>query len=123
MPSPTATSLSLLLETLLLKEAFWVKMNKKICGVGRETVEGKNLEHLGKKKSSQFTEANPESLSIENLIIIFLFPQLKKKSPMLTCSFVLRCMVSCFSCVQLFVTLWTLAHQAPLSMGFSRQER
>ena len=26
------------------------------------------------------------------------------------------------SCVQLFVTLWTAAHQAPLSMGFSRQE-
>ena len=31
-------------------------------------------------------------------------------------------MLSCFSCVQLFVTLWTVAHQAPLSMGFSRQE-
>ena len=27
-----------------------------------------------------------------------------------------------FSHVQLFVTLWTVAHQAPLSMGFSRQE-
>ena len=25
-------------------------------------------------------------------------------------------------CVQLFVTLWSLAHQAPLSMGFPRQE-
>ena len=24
--------------------------------------------------------------------------------------------------VQLFVTLWAVAHQAPLSMGFSRQE-
>ena len=31
-------------------------------------------------------------------------------------------MLSCFSCVQLFVTLWTIARQAPLSMGFSRQE-
>ena len=31
-------------------------------------------------------------------------------------------MLSRFSCVQLFVTLWTVAHQAPLSMGFSRQE-
>ena len=30
--------------------------------------------------------------------------------------------LSCFSCVQLFVTLWTVAHQAPLSMGFPRQE-
>ena len=27
-----------------------------------------------------------------------------------------------FSCVQLFVTPWTVAHQAPLSMGLSREE-
>ena len=27
-----------------------------------------------------------------------------------------------FSCVRLFATLWTIAHQAPVSMGFSRQE-
>ena len=26
-----------------------------------------------------------------------------------------------FSCVQLFVTPWTVAHQAPLFIGFSRQ--
>ena len=31
-------------------------------------------------------------------------------------------LLSCFSRVQLFVTLWTVARQAPLSMGFSRQE-
>ena len=30
--------------------------------------------------------------------------------------------LSRFSCVRLFVTLWTVAHQVPLSMGFSRQE-
>ena len=30
--------------------------------------------------------------------------------------------LSCFSHVRLFETLWTIAHQAPLSMGFSRQE-
>ena len=30
--------------------------------------------------------------------------------------------VKSLSCVQLFVTAWTAAHQAPLSMGFSRQE-
>ena len=34
------------------------------------------------------------------------------------CLFVL----SCFRRVRLFVTLWTVAHQAPLSMGFSRKE-
>ena len=32
------------------------------------------------------------------------------------------CTLSHFSHVRLFVTLWTVAHQAPLSMGFSRQE-
>ena len=32
------------------------------------------------------------------------------------------CVLSHFSCVQLFVTLWTVAHQAPLSMGFFRQK-
>ena len=31
-------------------------------------------------------------------------------------------LLSPFSHVQLFVTLWTVAHLAPLSMGFSRQE-
>ena len=31
-------------------------------------------------------------------------------------------MLSYFSCVRLFVTLWTVALQAPLSRGFSRQE-
>ena len=30
--------------------------------------------------------------------------------------------VKLLSCVQLFVTPWTVAYQAPLSMGFSRQE-
>ena len=32
------------------------------------------------------------------------------------------CVLSCFSCVWLFVTPWAVAHQAPLSPGFSRQE-
>ena len=32
------------------------------------------------------------------------------------------CMLSCFSRVRLCATLWTAAHQAPLSTGFSRQE-
>ena len=32
------------------------------------------------------------------------------------------CLLNCFSCVRLFATLWTVAHQALLSMGFSRQE-
>ena len=31
-------------------------------------------------------------------------------------------MLNCFSCVQLFVILWSIDHQAPLSMRFSKQE-
>ena len=42
------------------------------------------------------------------------------------CHFLLQCMhacmLSCFSCVQLCATPYTAAHQAPLSLGFSRQE-
>ena len=37
------------------------------------------------------------------------------------CVCVWACVLSCFSHVQLFATLWTVAHQAPLSMGFSKQ--
>ena len=32
------------------------------------------------------------------------------------------CVLSRFSSVRLFVTLWTAAHRVPLSMGFSRQD-
>ena len=40
------------------------------------------------------------------------------------CAFNLHsaCMLSYFSRVQFCATPWTVAHQAPLSMGFSRQE-
>ena len=31
-------------------------------------------------------------------------------------------LVRSLSCVRLFATLWTVAYQAPASMGFSRQE-
>ena len=35
--------------------------------------------------------------------------------------FICMCMLSHFSCVPLFAIPWTVARQAPLSMGFSRQ--
>ena len=38
------------------------------------------------------------------------------------CVCVCMCMLSRFSHVWFFATLWTVAHQAPLSMGFSKQE-
>ena len=33
------------------------------------------------------------------------------------------CVLSCFSCVWLCATPWTVSHQSPLSMGFSRQKK
>ena len=41
---------------------------------------------------------------------------------MRACVCVHACMLSRFNCAQLFATLWTVACQTPLSMGFSRQE-
>ena len=35
---------------------------------------------------------------------------------------IIVCVLSRFTCVQVFATLWTVAQQAPLSMGLSRQE-
>ena len=32
------------------------------------------------------------------------------------------CVLICFSCGQLFATLWTVARQTPLSVGFSGQK-
>ena len=37
-------------------------------------------------------------------------------------SLIYKVKVKSLSCVQLFATLWTIALQAPPSMGFSRQE-
>ena len=44
--------------------------------------------------------------------------ELLKEHPIQMCV----CVHSLCTCVWLFVTPWTVAHQAPLSMGFSRQE-
>ena len=40
----------------------------------------------------------------------------------ITVSYTLCACAHSLSCVWLFATPWTIAHQAPLSMGFSRQE-
>ena len=53
-----------------------------------------------------------------NTIYLFLFSEVSLNLQALVPVSVL----SPFSRVQLFATLWTVAHQAPLSTGFSRQE-
>ena len=67
----------------------------------------------------------------ENILLVFLSKTFKSSLKALVfkmkiwVSFLIImcvCMLSHFSCVQLFVTLWIVAHQALLSMGFSRQD-
>ena len=53
------------------------------------------------------------------LILDFLF---KSLSPYSVCVCMHVCVLNCFSRVQLFVTLWTGGHKAPLSKGFSKQQ-
>ena len=59
-------------------------------------------------------------------IYIYTHTQSYKAAIMKLCLFPFLCgkllLLSCFSRVQLLVTPWTAAHQAPASMGFSRQE-
>ena len=61
---------------------------------------------------------------------VLLTPKILAPSRLQACGPTLRygtlpvppCMLSRFSHVQLFATLWTVTHQAPLSLEFSRQE-
>ena len=58
-------------------------------------------------------------------ILYCLSPQgspVKKKQDFFTLCAVCGAKQCCFSRVQLFATPWTVARQAPLSLGFSRQE-
>ena len=65
---------------------------------------------------------------IYNLKLVLSIPQVPQISPgcFLTLNIIVipetGSLLSCFSHVWLFATLWTIAHQAPLSMRFSRQE-
>ena len=50
-----------------------------------------------------------------------LYPSILVLCSEMSCN-TLKVKVKLFSHIQLFVTSWTIAYQAPLSMGFSRQE-
>ena len=57
------------------------------------------------------------------LHFLYFFKNLWPCCPLVGSHFLVRvCMLSHFSHIRLFATLWTVAHQALLSMGFSRQE-
>ena len=55
-----------------------------------------------------------KKLSLHSISLLYLLYRLLK--------FAYSAVLCHFSRVQLFATPWTVAHQGPLSMGFSRQE-
>ena len=61
-------------------------------------------------------------LSILKSVTLEIHTMLKHAFPGNSQGGVCVCVLSHFSPVRLFVTLWTVTHQAPLSMGFSKQE-
>ena len=71
------------------------------------------VEYLSIIKKKEILPFATTCMNLENPEVIML----KKKT-----NTVYACVLSLFSHVWLFVALWTLAHQAPLSMRFSRQE-
>ena len=102
------------------------------CEILLFPLEGKIPGCLLRFSSLVYTSVNPFLLSVALLkwSAFFLFP-FKIFSVLdlcvvlleiLFCTTFLLSMLSCFSHVWLFVTPWTVACQAPLSMGFSRQE-
>ena len=67
-----------------------------------------------------FLENKSGGVRVLNIPIFSLLLQIKKNTERHTPERESVC--SCSVASNSFVTLWTLAHQAPLSMGFSRQE-
>ena len=67
------------------------------------------------------THTHTHSLSLSLSLSLWIWEMQTSQAPTLT-SCMCACMFSCFSPIWLFPALWTVAHQAPLYMGFSRQE-
>ena len=70
---------------------------------------------------------NKEALLLGGVFVICLDRDASCLSPLpssttIVMAALMLLLLSCFSRVQLLATPWTGAHQAPLSMGFSRQE-
>ena len=64
----------------------------------------------------------PPVITFAFSILIHTMKEIHIATPIPTLSFCVCVCVCVFSCVQLFVTLWMVGHQAPLFMRFSRQE-
>ena len=85
------------------------KVNFLICDI--RVMSRKSPSFPQEKKQQCDLEVDRSFLFTNNLTLITWFSRLWPV-----------CVLSCFSHVQLFVNPWTVVCQAPLSMGFSRQE-
>ena len=85
------------------------KVNFLICDIC--VMSRKSPSFPQEKKQQCDLEVDRSSLFTNNLTLITWFSRLWHV-----------CVLSCFSHVQIFVTPWAVVCQAPLSMGFSRQE-
>ena len=123
---------SLLYATLLLQKSYisacfcWTKNPREFSILWRKKKGEKSLHHVLQRalieavytlsKKSSTTKLLPQTWVYTQYLSI--------KTPQLWTLSVSSCAFawSCFSHVRLFSSLWTTTHQAPLSMGLSRQE-
>ena len=89
-------------------------------------------ESLAARTSNHVSAYLPDSLSTSRVCCLHNNGSIALKAPevrlslclcmCVSCSCMRECVLSHFSHIRLFVTPWTVAHQASLSVGFSRQE-
>ena len=88
-----------------------------VCMCGREREKEKDAIERKESKKGNVPGGPVAKTPAPNARGLGLIPGQRTKIP-----HVRACVLSCFSHVRLFATLWTVALQALLSMGFSRQE-
>ena len=76
------------------------------------------MEYHSALKKKQMPLCAITHINLEDIMLSEINQSQKDNHRMISCV----CVLSHFSRVQLFVTLWTVAFQASLCMGFSRQE-
>ena len=102
------------LENPLDGRAWWAIVH----GITKSQTQLSNLAHKTKKRWFSQNSHVFSIATLSNNSFVCMFTFYKKESAML----LLLLLLSRFSRVQLCTTAWSAAYQAPLPMGFSRQE-
>ena len=74
------------------------------------------LQSIGSQRAGHDWATNTSQTEFKHILL----RQKQAEKQYMLCMY--ACVLSCFSCVLLFAILWTIVCQAPLSMGFFRQE-